>query len=122
MIKLVAFDWNGTILSDTAACLEAVNEVLKLCNVAPATLNSYRDTFDVPVTKTYLGLGVSEEQIKRNSAKLVNTFHTNYEIRASRVRSRSFAKKLLGWLSENNIEAIIFSNHIDNQLKCSLKD
>lgn len=32
MIKLVAFDWNGTLFADTDAIVESVNKVLKLLN------------------------------------------------------------------------------------------
>ena len=121
MINCVAFDWNGTIFSDTAACCEAVNEVLKFLKLKPVSLKTYRAHFDVPVTKTYLGLGISQQQINNNSAEIVKTFHTNYEIRAVKVRTRAYTRELLEWLSKNNIESIIFSNHIDEPIKKQLK-
>lgn len=121
MIKLAAFDWNGTIFSDTLACCESVNEVLKFLKLKPVTLQTYREHFDVPVTKAYLGLGISEEQISNSAAEIVKTFHTNYEIRAAKVRTRAYTRELLGWLSKNNIKSIIFSNHIDEPIKKQLK-
>lgn len=121
MIKLVAFDWNGTILSDALACYESVNEVLKLFNLKPASLKSFQEHFDVPVTKTYLGLGISEEQLKNNAAEIVKTFHEGYEIRVSKARTRAYAKELLGWLFKNGIQSIIFSNHVDEPIKKQLK-
>lgn len=48
MIKLVIFDWNGTILSDAAANLEAENRVLSLFNIEPITIKQYRERFEVP--------------------------------------------------------------------------
>lgn len=121
MIKLVAFDWNGTILSDTRACHEAVNEVLKFVNLKPVSLESYRQHFDVPVTRTYKGLGISEDDLRNNAVDLVNVFHTNYEKRASKIRTRAFAKELLRWLSRNKIKSIIFSNHVNEPIKKQLK-
>ena len=121
MIKLIAFDWNGTIFSDTRACYESVNEVLKFLGLKPATLKSYREHFDVPVTRAYLGLGVSEEQLKSKATEIVQTFHTNYEIRAAKVRTRAYSKELLEWLSKNNIKSVIFSNHIDEPIKKQLR-
>lgn len=121
MIKLVAFDWNGTIFSDTFACYESVNEVLKFLNSKPVSLKTYREHFDVPVTRTYLGLGISQEQINSKAAEIVKTFHTNYEIRAVKVRTRAYANELLKWLSKNNIKSVIFSNHIDEPIKKQLK-
>lgn len=121
MIKLVAFDWNGTIFSDTLACYESVNEVLKFLNLKPVSLKTYQEHFDVPVTRTYLGLGISEEQINSKAAEIVKTFHTNYEIRAAKVRTRAYSRELLEWLSKNSVESIIFSNHIDEPIKKQLK-
>lgn len=121
MIKLVAFDWNGTIFSDASTCCEAVNEVLKFLKLKPVSLKTYREHFDVPVTRTYLGLGISQEQIDSKSTEIVKTFHTNYEIRATKVRTRAYTRELLEWLSKNNIESIIFSNHIDEPIKRQLK-
>lgn len=121
MIKLVVFDWNGTIFSDTRACCEAVNKVLKSLKLKPVSIKEFQEHFDVPVTRIYLRLGISKEQIKSNGAEIVKTFHTNYEIRAAKVRTRAYTKKLLEWLSENNIKSIIFSNHIDEPIKKQLK-
>lgn len=121
MIKLVAFDWNGTLFADTLACYESINEVLKFLNLRPTNLKTFREHFDVPIARTYLGLGVSEEQINGKAAEIVKTFHTNYEIRAAKVRTRGYASKLLEWLSRNNIKSIIFSNHIDEPIKKQLK-
>lgn len=121
MIKLVAFDWNGTIFSDTQAALEGVNEVLKFLNLKPASLKSYQNHFDVPVTKTYLGLGIPEKDLIDRDKEIVHTFHSNYEIRASRVRTRAYAKRLLEWLYKNKVQSIIFSNHIDEPIKKQLK-
>ncbi|MDP3758496.1 MAG: HAD hydrolase-like protein, partial [Candidatus Daviesbacteria bacterium] len=121
MIKLVAFDWNGTIFSDTRALLDSVNKVLKLFKLKPVSLETFQKHFDVPVTKTYIGLGIPKEIIKNRSVEITRAFHSNYEERASMVRTRAFAKQLLKWLSENNISSIIFSNHIDEPIKRQLK-
>lgn len=121
MIKLVAFDWNGTIFSDTQTILEGVNEVLKLLNLKPASLKSYQNHFDVPITKTYLSLGIPEKDLKDRAKEIVHTFHSNYEIRASRVRARAYAKRLLKWLYKNKVQSIIFSNHINEPIRKQLK-
>lgn len=121
MIKLVAFDWNGTVFADTFAILYGVNEVFKILNLKPVTLKDFQNHFDVPVTKTYLGLGAPEELLRKRTKDIVNTFHSSYESRATKVRTRAYAKELLGWLSKNNIKSIIFSNHIDEPIKKQLK-
>ncbi|MBI4035597.1 HAD family hydrolase [Candidatus Daviesbacteria bacterium] len=121
MIKLVAFDWNGTIFSDTVACLESVNQVLKLLSLKSVTLTDFQNHFDVPVVKTYLGLGIPEDMLNKKAKDIVNVFHSSYEPRATKVRTRAYAKQLLEWLSKNNIKSIIFSNHIDEPIKKQLK-
>ena len=121
MIKLVAFDWNGTIFSDTAAIRDGDNEVLKLFKLKPISLATLQKHFDVPVSKMYLAFGVSEEDVAKKSSLIAQTFHTYYEERASKVRTRANARKLLDWNLKNNIKSIIFSNHIDGQIKKQLK-
>lgn len=121
MIKLVVFDWNGTIFADTKAILDSVNEVLKTLKLKPTSLKNFQKHFDVPVSKAYLGLGMSEKMLKNNSSEISSAFHSSYELRAAKVRTRAFAKKLLMWLSKNNIASIIFSNHINEPIKKQLK-
>lgn len=121
MIKLVAFDWNGTIFADTYAILDSVNEVLKFLQLKPVSLKTFQQHFDVPVTKTYLDLGIPEEASKSKALEIAKVFHSNYEIRAATVRTRAFVRQLLRWLSENKISAIIFSNHINEPIKKQLK-
>lgn len=121
MIKLVAFDWNGTVFADTYAILDGVNAVLKSLELKPVSLKTFQDCFDVPVVKTYLGLGIPKEIIDSHATKLAHIFHSNYEIRAAKVRSRAFVKQLLRWLTRNKISSIIFSNHIDEPIKKQLK-
>ncbi len=121
MIKLVAFDWNGTIFADTDACLEAVNEVCKSLGLKPISLTTFRQHFDVPIRKGYLGMGIPASVLDKKIKEISSGFHTNYEPRAIKVRSRAFAKQLLQRLSKNHIQAIIFSNHIDEPIKTQLK-
>lgn len=121
MIKLIAFDWNGTIFADTYAILDSINEVLKFLQLKPVSLKTFQQHFDVPVTKTYLGLGIPEEVVKSKALEIAKVFHSNYEIRAATVRTRAFVRQLLRCLSENKISAIIFSNHINEPIKRQLK-
>ncbi|MBI2086093.1 HAD family hydrolase [Candidatus Daviesbacteria bacterium] len=121
MIKLVAFDWNGTIFADTYAILHGVNTVLKSLNLKPVNLTTFQQCFDVPVTKTYKGLGIPQGVLNKQTKDIVKVFHSSYEPRAAKVRTRAYAKKLLEWLSENNIKSMIFSNHIDEPIKKQLK-
>lgn len=121
MIKLVAFDWNGTLFSDTKAILDAVTQVLKLFNLKPVSLKTFQKHFDVPVNKAYIKLGVPEDELNKKSFQVSETFHAYYEPRASKVRTRAGANELLKWLFEKNIKSVIFSNHINEPIKKQLK-
>ncbi|MCL5784665.1 MAG: HAD family hydrolase [Patescibacteria group bacterium] len=121
MIKLVAFDWNGTIFADSLAAVDAVNEVFKFLGVKAINLKKFQACFDIPARNAYIAMGASAEVLDRKKVEVAHVFHTNYEQRAGKVRSRAFAKELLIWLSKNQIEALIFSNHLHEPIKIQLK-
>ena len=127
MIKLVVFDWNGTILSDTRACQEADAEVFKHFGLKELTLKRFQETFDIPLDKFYADNGLPEKTFWDNLDLIQNIFHENYEKRAKNCRSRAGARKLLKWLEGQGIESVILSNHtikgIESQLeRLKLKD
>jgi len=121
MIKTVVFDWNGTLLADTAACLAASNHVIKAIGGKAITMKTYRETFITPIIDFYEYHGHNREDIVRNSEKIGHLFHTFYEDRAKNCRSRGGAKTLLAWLKKNNIQAVILSNHTVNGIHAQLK-
>lgn len=116
MIKLVAFDWNGTLFADTYAVFESNNGAFKLLGLEPVSFRIFQKYFDVPVKKYYLAIGVSEHQLEKYSEEIAKTFHDDYEPRAARVRTRAGARQLLHWLSKGEINAVIFSNHITEEI------
>ncbi|MDD5163619.1 MAG: HAD family hydrolase [Candidatus ainarchaeum sp.] len=121
MIKLVIFDWNGTILSDATATLEAENKVLSLFNIKPVTLGQYRELFDIPLTKYYAKVGMNEKSFFENHAKIQKTYHGFYEKRIEQCRARTGTKALLKWLHSNGIKSIILSNHTIESIERHLK-
>lgn len=121
MIKLISFDWNGTILADTYAVLEADNEVLKTFGKEPISLKQLQETFDVPIVSYYKNLGYSEEEFLENSEKISHLFHTYYENQVTKCRTRRNTRRLLKWLSKEELESIILSNHITKRIEEQLK-
>lgn len=112
MIKLVAFDWNGTLFADAQAVCDACNHFIAAMGGKPITLTTYREKFVVPVIDFYESIGLPREKVLKNTIKNAEIFHKYYELRASTIRSRSNSKLLLQWLEQNNISSVIFSNHI----------
>jgi len=121
MIKLVAFDWNGTLLADTEACWEGANAEFKAAGAKPISLLRYRQTFTIPYIECLVKNGVKRKHVLANSKKISDAFHNFYEPRAARCRTRGGVREVLAWLKKNRIQSMIYSNHtivgIESQLK-----
>lgn len=120
MIKLVAFDWNGTILADTYAVFEADNEIIKYLGLKPNTFYRFQKYFDVPVIKYFEALGADKKQLHEESEKIAKIFIDAYEPRAKHVRTRSHARTVLEWLKKQKIQTAIFSNHVVENINIQL--
>lgn len=118
--KLMVFDWNGTILSDTVAAWKAGNECLKIFGAAPISLKHYRDTFHFPIIHFYAKNGCSVDEVlaHKNESK---TFETVYEDLARTARTRTGARELLSWLHGHSIPCIILSNYQTAKIETHLK-
>jgi phosphoglycolate phosphatase len=121
MIKLVFFDWNGTLLSDATANLEATNDVLRLFSIKSMTIKTFRDLFEVPITKFYSKVGVDEKLFFENHSKIQETFHGSYEKHSERCKTRIGTGVLLKWLHSEGIRSVILSNHTVEGIEKHLK-
>ncbi len=117
MIKLVAFDWNGTLLADTQTVVDCTNEQLKVFGNKKIDINIYRETFEIPVNKFFQNLGLNPKIIEKNYQKSGDIFHREYEIRVQKLRTRSGSKQLLSWLKSIKIKSVIVSNHATHRIK-----
>lgn len=111
MIKLVAFDWNGTLLSDTAITLRSENAALKAVGREPITLLQFQKAFDIPITKYWKNLGMTENFFKKHLLTIEDVFHSIYEKNVNAARTRSGAKGVLKFLRQSKITMVIYSNH-----------
>lgn len=59
----IVWDWNGTLLDDTACCVGALNAMLVRRGAAPVTLEYFRRTFSFPARDFYtrVGMKVADE-------------------------------------------------------------
>ncbi len=121
MIKLVAFDWNGTILSDTFACYEGDNASLIVHGAKPVTLTQFREYFDIPVINFYKNLGLSEKTILKNVLAGEKAFHSTYDELSKNARTRAGSRDLLIYLEKKSVASVIFSNHILEKIQQQLK-
>ncbi|HLD62620.1 MAG TPA: HAD family hydrolase [Candidatus Norongarragalinales archaeon] len=123
MIKLVVFDWNGTLLADTLASVESINRVLKkLGRNQTLSVKKCRETMTLPIVDFYASHGFDRDYLKKSAALIQETFHGHYARRAERTRTRKGARKTLSWLKANGIERIILSNHLVTSINLSLEN
>lgn len=121
MIKLVAFDWNGTILADVIACLKADDAARKTLGHKPISLKKFRETFEIPVLNFYAKLGLDVKNSPEKFESSEDIFHSTYDKLSAKAKTRLGTRKLLKYLEKNKIPAIIFSNHITNHINWHLK-
>ena len=123
MIKLVAFDWNGTLIADAQTVVDCSNIQQKrgFGSNKIITIKTYRDTFDIPVNKFFISLGLNPKLVKQKFKEAADVFHQEYEKRVKRCRTRKGVKTILKWLQGNSIQSVIVSNHAKERIKKQLR-
>ncbi len=74
---LLVWDFNGTLLDDVQASLNALNAILRPYHIAPLSRDDYRRTFHFPVAEFYRGLGMAP-QAPFDWEALAESFHMRY--------------------------------------------
>lgn len=72
----LVWDWNGTLLNDTEAALNAFNAQLEKRSLKPITIKFYRDNFAFPVKPFYAKCGIKLE--REDWDKLAAEYHEAY--------------------------------------------
>lgn len=118
--KLIVFDWNGTILSDTVYAWEAGNKCLEFYGAKPISLQQYRETFTFPIIHFYKknGLSIDDVLVRKEEGNAV--FQAHYESLAAKARTRTGARDLLQWLHDRSVSCIILSNYQTDKIKAHL--
>ncbi|MBX4187367.1 MAG: HAD family hydrolase [Candidatus Doudnabacteria bacterium] len=111
MIKLVAFDWNGTILADTIPVLHAENAVRKKFGFKKTNLKQFREQYDIPIRKYWLASGFDPRTFEKQADEIQRIFLESYEPLEKISRTRTGAREILKWLTEEKVKTCIFSNH-----------
>lgn len=108
MIKLIAFDWNGTLLADTETTLLAINKNFTHYGLKPINLRQFQKTFHIPISSFWKNHGGKRKDLRKQSVN----FHRLYEEKANFCRTRKGTRQLLTWLEKNRITSVIYSNHL----------
>ncbi len=73
----VVWDFNGTLLEDTQACIDALNVILRAHRCQTITREDYRQRFGFPVVNFYRSLGIGEMS-QFDWDALAESFHMRY--------------------------------------------
>lgn len=105
----VIWDWNGTLLDDTSAALNALNVILTRRNLRPLSLAEYRETFAFPTVKFYESLGIElNDDISREFHEAYYSFPAKLNSEASAavnyLAEKGIGQSILSALRQDNLE------------------
>jgi phosphoglycolate phosphatase len=103
----VIWDWNGTLLDDIQACVDAINILLKARSFPEISRAHYLDVFDFPVRNYYLKLGFDFS--RDNWQEIALDYHKAYAMTSPSTRLRQGAQATLSTLHAQGIGMSILS-------------
>jgi phosphoglycolate phosphatase len=106
-IRHIVWDWNGTLLDDSAACVAALNRMLEKRRLPPVDLRQYQEAFGFPVKSYYLTLGF--DFTRDNWDDVAREYHDFYAITSASSPLRAGAVDLLHRLRDRGMPMSILS-------------
>lgn len=119
--KLIVFDWNGTLLSDTRQSWLAGNACLEFYGAEPLSLQDYREHFTFPIIHFYKKVGLSVDEVLARKDESNVVFQSTYERLAANARTRRGARELLAWIKDQGMTSIILSNYVTDKIEDHVK-
>lgn len=118
--KLIVFDWNGTLLSDTTQSWRAGNACLEVYDAPPMSLPQYRSLFTFPILEFYKRYGVNEKRVLAHKEEANAVYQKAYETSVQNARTRRGARTMLEWVRTSGARAMILSNYIEDKIEAHL--
>lgn len=106
-VQHVVWDWNGTLLDDVQACVDAINILLSRRSLPCVTKEQYLNVFDFPVRNYYLRLGFDLE--RENWHSLALEYHEAYGRTSACCELRTGAAHTLALLKDRGITCSVLS-------------
>jgi phosphoglycolate phosphatase len=106
-IEHVVWDWNGTLVDDVAACIEAINVLLHRRGKQPVSREQYIEIFDFPVKNYYLSLKFDFATEDWDS--LAREYHDVYEHMTRHAPLREGILEMLDMMRSHNLPMSILS-------------
>jgi phosphoglycolate phosphatase len=103
--RQIIWDWNGTLLDDAQASINALNSLLRERRLPLLDRKRYRADFGFPVRAFYGAIGITVDDQAWDELAIL--FHERYRREPAQVSSE--ARALLGWLQARNVPQAILS-------------
>ncbi|MDX9690500.1 MAG: HAD family hydrolase [Alphaproteobacteria bacterium] len=107
----VVFDWNGTLLDDTALCATSTSKVSQKLGGHQVTIEKLQENYILPLTALYTRFGCEKEVIEKNISIVYDDFSAHYDQHVHLVPLREGAEHVLTSLQANGHKSVILSNH-----------
>jgi phosphoglycolate phosphatase len=106
-VRNIIWDWNGTLLDDVQACVDAINVLLDRRKLPGITRDQYIDIFDFPVRDYYLKLGFNLEMEDWHG--LATEYHEVYAVASAETMLRPGAIRTLDRFKDAGISLSVLS-------------
>lgn len=113
MIKIIIWDWNGTLLNDVKANLKIINKLLKDRGLKKINLVRYRKLFKMPIVEFYKDLGFNFE--KESFGKIAIEYFGLYKNKFANMPLSDGVIEVLNEIRERGYKQYIISamNEVD---------
>lgn len=112
--EIIFWDWNGTLLNDTQACVDAMNCMLSARNSASIDVEKYQSIFGFPVKDYYQKLGFDFEQ--ECFEDLSKEFIANYNRNLKTATLQPYAIEVLTYFKRLGKTQVVISAMEQNML------
>jgi phosphoglycolate phosphatase len=117
--KLIIWDWNGTLLNDVDACIQATNALLEKRKMQTLGFQAYRNVFAFPVIDYYKAIGFNFEL--ESFAALADEYIGHYRKTATTACLQEGAAEILYRFQLQGCRQIILSAMETTSLKKQIK-
>jgi phosphoglycolate phosphatase len=111
----IVWDWNGTLLDDSALCVAILNEMLSARGMSPVTVEEYRRHFDFPVIDYYRKLGFDFNNEPYDA--VAKEFIDAYDARRFTCNLQKDAEKVVTRIAEMGMQQSILSAYQQPRLE-----
>jgi len=118
VVRVVCWDWNGTLLDDVDRCLRAMNHVLEEYGLtAIADVEAYRASFGFPLADFYARHGISAAQFRDAADLYLRVLDSS----ALTAQLRPDARETMRRLSERGVRQVLASATLSDLLHEQLR-